>query len=393
MSDMGASQRLLILGDPSSLWTKRYIEHVALKSGMKVSLLNAEGSSFGAYYSENGVSSFDLGLERLAGRSGKIGIALGLLSVVKDALRSEDRLSEFEFIHMHYLGPLNSILAPIIKRMSPNAHLIGSFWGSDLLRPSSFERILMRRSIQYFDAITVQDRKTMIEPLERELGSQVDGKLWKVLFPGSNTNLGVIEEGESEEESRGHLGLPSDKIIVAVGYNASPAQQHLPVLEVLPALPADVQRTIHVLLPLTGIEPDESYRHQIDALVSRLDCDCTVIEGFQTEDDIARIRRVSDIMIHAQISDAASASVIEFLKARTALLNPAWIPYCEMRERGVSYVEYAQFQDIPGLLQQLLNGNISIDVERNRHLLRDYDSIDAELAEGWLNVYRGLQLD
>lgn len=393
MSEEGVVESLLILGDPSSLWVKRYIEHVALRSGMNVALLNAGESSFSAFYSENGVASFDLGSKGLAGRFGRVGTALSLLSEMLDALRSEERISQFDFIHMHYLGALNSVLAPVIKKMNPNVHLIGSFWGSDLLRPSPLERALMHRSIRYLDAVTVQDRKTMTEPLEKELGSQVEGKLWKVLFPGSNANLNLIEEGESREESRRHLALPLDKTIVTIGYNASPAQQHLRVLEALSVLPGDAQRSIHILLPLTGTEPSEAYEEQMNALGSQLRCECTIIKGFQTEDDIARIRRVSDIMIHAQVSDAASASIVEFLRAGAMLLNPTWIPYSEMQEQGISYLEYSEFKYIPELLLGLLNGSTSVDIERNRHLLRDYDSIDAELAEGWLNVYRNLQLD
>ena len=98
----------------------------------------------------------------------------------------------------------------------------------------------------------------------------------------------------------------------------------------------------------------------------------------------------SDCMIHAQITDALSASVQEILYAGKLVFNPEWLEYEEIDKRGVFYKKYKDFKELEELFVNYVNGGISAEekklLEDNKRLLYEYSSWEI-LKDKWLSLY------
>ena len=379
--------RVLLLGVADSLWMKRYVEWVLDGASFDVLLEDADASRYADWYRGEGVGSLPFRSAAESGPSSKLATFRSFFREVREAADRIIEIDGLECAHLHFLDMRNLLLALALKRRNPNLRIVASFWGSDLLRARAAERLIMSWSLRVCDAVTIQDRESMLMPFHGRFGTRFDEKLFPVLFPGENNALQGIAEKESRAESCEMLSIPADKQVVAIGYNANPNHQHVTVLNQLSRMPEDCRQRMHILLPMTYPSISDGYRAELMAALEGLGSTSTIIEGFQSDEAIARMQRVSTVMIHAQTSDAASASIKEFLRAGAVLLNPSWIDYCELRGAGVDYIEYDEIAEIPGLLQQVLDGSLSSDTAGNMALLQGCDSMNREIVEGWHEVY------
>ena len=110
-----------------------------------------------------------------------------------------------------------------------------------------------------------------------------------------------------------------------------------------------------------------------------------ILDEFLDKEKTAMLRYAVDIFIHAQISDALAGSIKEYLYAGAILINPAWIDYSECKALGIKYWEYAEWNELPNLLEEVLKID-SKDVEKNRELLYDYFSWNAVKPE-WDKIH------
>ena len=133
---------------------------------------------------------------------------------------------------------------------------------------------------------------------------------------------------------------------------------------------------------------NEAYYKELQCALENCGIEYLIIDKKLSLDEIAILRQATDIFIHAQITDAFSATVREVIYSNAILINPNWIHYDEFDAHGVEYLQYSEFCEITQIVENVLNGKISIDIERNAEIVYSHYSWDAVLKD-WQRIYNG----
>ncbi len=134
-----------------------------------------------------------------------------------------------------------------------------------------------------------------------------------------------------------------------------------------------------------GHAPD-NYVNSVKKVLSEINCESLILTEFMNDAEIAVLRAATDIFIHAQTTDALSASVLECLYAGAILINPIWIRYDELIDNEIEYVEFAEFINLPNIILKCINNVSKNTINSNRAKLRELYSWDI-LAKMWRKLY------
>jgi len=147
----------------------------------------------------------------------------------------------------------------------------------------------------------------------------------------------------------------------------------------------EIWKDVCFVLPMTYGNIEDGYIDSIKVLLNKIGCEYQLITNFLSDIDVAKLRLATDVFIHAQTTDAFSASVLEYLFAGAVVINPKWISYEELRDLGIEYIEYSNFDELPEIIEQLLDSEINV-FESNRIKLESLSSW-ASVKEKWLALY------
>jgi len=262
--------------------------------------------------------------------------------------------SRADLVHVQgmFWEPVHDLLA----YRAPLKPMVVSLLGSDVLRDCqpglvAGQQVLLDNA----DIITI----TGIELRETALakyGRHLAAKFRQTYFPLDPAITTPILNGnrlEAQDRLRADLGIAADSILIAVGHNGSPDNQHAPLIRAMADLPWQARARIHLLLPMT-YGKSEAYLRHIGELARRLELRFTIFDQFMADAETARLRLATDILVFAPVSDAFSASVSQSLMAGSVVICGAWLPYAPRRRAGFRYWEIDQPSDLPKTLQPLL---------------------------------------
>lgn len=363
--------RILIIGDADSIWIKSIIENTLLPFGDDVEILSYNNRIFADYYMKNHI---------------KVHIAKsykGNLRIFNGIRNIKVLIDKYDIVHVHFASILNLAMIPFAKAQNPK--IVVSYWGSDILRIKR-KSLICDFLLGLCDIITIST-KEMYNKFKMLYGIKHLTKV-KLTHFGSNV-INQIDNVKQIGKIKEKYNISDDKVIISVGYNADPAQQHLKVMEVMDHLSEEDKRRIHLLFRITYNKKSQEYIDELKAVVYNSGCSNTFIEDYISEDDVAEITAITDIFIHAQISDARSACVCEHLYAGCLVFNPDWISYSDF-DSNIFYLKYKNFEE----LNNLINSNIckkdfSQYVERlrrNKKLICKITSWKS-FTPGWRKTY------
>ena len=181
--------------------------------------------------------------------------------------------------------------------------------------------------------------------------------------------------------------IPLNKVIISIGYNGKEAQQHKYVIEKVIQYKSYVKEKIFILFPMTY-----GYNQEYTKIItSMLDEDGTigykVFNEYLNDKEVAKLRKATDIFVHAQTTDAFSSSIREYLYLNKICYNPSWIQYSELKDKDVFYYEYNSFEELAEMLETCISeeniNNIKIN---NSNVLFDNYSWQA-VTYKWRIIY------
>ena len=379
--------KILILGSADSIWVKEYIEFVLLKEFKKNIQIYVTGkrteNDFLDFYKKNGVSVIELDRPVPMCKNGKIRTAYNLYTQVRSIAQAE----KFDIIHIHYI-PAN--LMSLVYRygiLKYGKRTIVSFWGSDLLAASNAAGKIQQLCLNKSDAITVSGI-ILKRAMEKRYGCQYDNKLHTVRF--GITALSYIDEIQKDhlhEDIKKMLGIGSDKILIAIGYNARESQHHLDVLKQFKNLDEGIKSKYAFVLQFGTGDPSEEYKELVYDCIEQTGIEYLITTEFLDKVKTAVLRSAVDIFIHAQDTDALSASVQEYLYAGAHVLNPKWIDYKELKDAGAQYLEYSKFEEIVPLIMNNCDFNQSEYRMVNKKAVKSVSSWDMQRPK-WIELYK-----
>ena len=380
------SKRILLISDAGSFWTKRYIENLLLPEGWEVVLFpiwNRQGR-FDAFYREHHVTVYHdthrLPLIRRVPR-------LRIWARIHANARALAKLGPFDVIHNHYLSQRDLALGYALRRRYPAAKWVCSFWGSDLLRTTSLEQRRMKRYLAACDHITVHS-SLHTSVVARAFGDAIAAKVALVYFGQTvYDDIDRVRAVADKAACKAHFGLPADKPVICLGYNASPTHKHLELLKGLRTLPEDTLRGWSLVLQMTYGSNDDTYFGTVKEAAEAMPCHTLVLTEFMDGTQSAYLRLAADAFVLAIPPDAFSASMQEYLYAGTRVLRAKWLRYPQLTELGIETTEFAELAQVPALLSDVLAHELSADERGKRAMLKEKYSWDT-VREGWLALYR-----
>lgn len=297
--------------------------------------------------------------------------------VFKKNLKELSRTAPLDYIHIHYVGNYSfmRVAYKIIRKSCKK--LILTFWGSDILNINKSNAKKIKKLIKNADTL-VCGTKPIHDEVIKQFGIDNESKIKKCIFG----NVILTEENDELSEKINK----KEKTVIAIGYNGSKRQQHIKVIKTLSGLPEQYKKNIYILVQASYGNGDIEYLKQVELELKNSGFEWEIITKYLNVSETIALRKNVDIFIHAQTSDAMSASVLEYIYYDTFVLNPKWIEYDEWKEMGINYIEYENFDDIRGLVIKIIDDSNKLLLGENKKIIKEQFSWLA-CADSWRRLY------
>lgn len=378
----------VLLWSVYSPWTINFVENFLLKNNYEVWIVSRgyekEQKKYIDFYKEKGIHliEFPPKVYEIHGRkdnSSFLEVCYGHFLALKEIIKS----GTYDLINMQYVDYADLADVIILKYMM-KSKLVLSYWGSDLFRIKKANLDFMSKASEHADFITFDNAD--LEMGFRKIRRQKNKIPLKTVLFGLPI-LDIIEQKQKSEklaEIRRKWGITENKVVIAVGYNGLPEQQHKKILGVIEYLDSEYKERIILLLQMS-YRGSRIYRNSVVSKAKKTGCEYIEIQRFLENEEVAELRMLTDIFINAQSTDAFSGSVCENLFAGTLLINARWLRYKELEKYHFKYLEFEDFSEINRLIKLAMEQKM--DLSKNRELvwkLRSWQHCSPQ----WEDVYR-----
>lgn len=255
--------------------------------------------------------------------------------------------------------------------------------GSDFYRATSEEREYKRRLIECADRITAETEGTLRE-FGDYYGPDVQSKIG--LLPFGIEVLNYIEKCEENDRERikEKYELEQNRIVVTCGYNAGAAHQHEKMIEALTKVNDNIKKQIICVFPMTYPSGQETYIKTIESKLVSSGLSYKILTDFMDFSEMAEYAQISDIMIHVQVTDQLSSTMLEEMYAGSVVIAGSWLPYESLRNKGIFFLSVDAVSELSRVMEDAV-ANLYTYKEKcspNRAAVWKHSSWD-ELAPKW----------
>ena len=340
---MAEPMKILFIGNKDSIWTKAFIENVLLKAGATVSIPHnpLQSTRFDDFYHENNVAFVaPYTLSRFVMKIPKLRV---LYRLHKEQKAFKRLRGKYDKIIIMYTTPHALKCAKAAK--GDNTEIYTYFIGSDILRSSKANTQKLKRLIAANRPITVCESCQTTSAFQKKIGHEISHKI-NTIYLGNEPFLYIDKWLRAGRElCKNKFGIPTHKISVCIGYNASPAQQHDKVIEQIAKLDNNVKEKIFLVLPI-AYGGSEEYVKKLENDLEKTGVGYCLSRQFLNADEVAAMRVATDVFINAQTTDSISASVMEAYYAKASLISASWLNYEEFSKWDLDYVSFDTFDEI-----------------------------------------------
>ena len=247
----------------------------------------------------------------------------------------------FDFIHIHYITIHSIFFSKLYRRHSKV--LVLSAWGSDVLRASPLKIHFMKNLFNKMNYITLS--KTGYRDKIQSIFKFPDSKIIDVRIGSEMIDMLYKNQDINKTESKKRLGF-EDKYIITIGYNGAKAQNHLNVIEQINLIKDSLPINLFLMLPMTYPSENQEYISEVKSKIEEYNIPYVIYDKYLSNEILLLVRKCTDIFIHAQQTDAAAASVQEYILADSLILNAAWLDYPHLEKFGEVYFTFETFDAI-----------------------------------------------
>ncbi len=293
----------------------------------------------------------------------------------------------YDICQIHYNREIYSEIWQAVRSIAPK--LIVSVYGSDFYRRDAKARRLQRRIYRTSDYITFTSESTRNEFIDF-YGKEWMDKIRVLNFGCSGLDSLDDLKSENKKESKQRLGIPVNSLVIACGYSSDPRQNHMEminsILKVRDVLPQDV----FLVFPMTY--GAQEYSLQIESYLKKTTLHYKIFNQFLDAYDIARIRKVSDIMINIQDTDQLSCSMLEHMYAGGVIITGGWLPYDILTAKGAFLTTINSIRDVGAELLTIIHKiddlqKLSIP---NKSIVDQMERWDRNI-KSWAEFFAGLK--
>ncbi len=240
-------------------------------------------------------------------------------------LKTKYDICNIHSINTRYIPLLDSIL-------SISNYLVATVWGSDYFRASKKVRESHTAIYDLADRITFNNEEAEKDFQEFYRDKYRDKTCIYRFGLTILDAISKIKEEEKRDLSKEKMGFRRDDVIVTCGYNAKKSQQHEAVIRSISSVSSDLPGNVVFAFPITY--GDRELIPKIEKLLRSSEINYHVFKEFMSEEDVARLRLISDVMVHVQITDQLSGSMQEAMFAENLIITGDWLPYKIFESKG-----------------------------------------------------------
>lgn len=290
-------------------------------------------------------------------------------------------LPNYDYVHFHFIGRESQYILKQISK-NTNSKIITSIWGSDMFRNKSNSFI---STCEISDILTFTSKDSI--------------DFFKSKYNWTKENINLCPFGlaplehlkklnKTKTECKVDLNLNPEKIVITVGYNMAPEQQHLEILDqFLDKKLLKLKDKVQIVLPIT-YGGSINYKKNLLRKLNKLPFEYKVFDSYLSDNDVAEIRKASDIMLQFQITDQLSGSMLEYIYANNVVITGGWLPYDNLKENKYWFYDVEMIKDIKSLIPHIIANYESInDQTRNNQKLVGTDYSWNNTIKNWLTLY------
>ena len=282
------------------------------------------------------------------------------------------RYSKYDIINIHFISPESFFLMPLYRRIAKT--VLSSPWGSDMYRNKYLYKIMVKKVLDWSDVVSAP--KIQFRDDIKRLFHVPERKFVELGFGADMIDVIIKNSRISRNEAKERIGL-ADRFLVTCGYNGLKPQHHTEIIQALVQVRGDLPENLHLLLPMT-YGATEKYIREIDDLLKTHQFQYTIFDRFLPDEKLLHIRKASDMFIHAQPSDAFSASMQEYLLCDAIVVNGHWTRYPDFEKFGMPYYLYNSFEELPACILKAYRQEENIQISPE---LKDFIQ-----KKGWLHL-------
>lgn len=289
-----------------------------------------------------------------------------------------------DHVTIHYVLPFYTLFISSLKKHSKSISVC--VWGSDFYRVSERKRDKMTLLFNKSDSIIIGNIK-MADEFSSYYKNIFSEKIRNVGFGIGKLDLIKNLEGNfSKTAIKESINLPISKLIITIGYNGLEAQQHLLILESFNNIAMAMKNSIFIIIPF-GYGGDLIYKNLVKKKLEALNIEYKIYDDFISDEDVAKIRLITDFAINAQISDAFSASIQEHLYCNNVLLAGDWLPYSYFSNNNIKLWTFKE-SELEKMVLEILNNfsYFSNEVKMNKDKIYKLSSWNSRINQ-WINVF------
>lgn len=337
-------KKVLFIGDPNTGHTERFLRNlVGFSSDIEIDLLcDYHCSELGnvALYCNN-IFNNNFCSPKVLYRLPKINSYL----IKRDYLSALSNIPKryYDIVNVHFVGINTYYANNDLHRIAKKVLLTP--YGSDVLRATSSGLKLLQHVYDTADGVTLSPvREHGFYVKVKEIFSLPESKIYEAGF-GSDAIDRMLEDGHSQKEAKEGLGI-ADRYVITIGYNGSPGQQHVKVIDAIIKVKDRLPSNLTILIPATYPSNNESYLRTLIAKMEENDIHYRIINHFLSLDELVQLRKCADMFIHAQTTDASCASIMEYMLTDAVIVNGSWLSYPELERDGMPYISFSNFDEL-----------------------------------------------
>lgn len=249
-------------------------------------------------------------------------------------------------------------------------------FGSEVIRISDVKKRKLKSAFANADFVATKENSSFSQFLVNTYG--VDKDKFVSYGVGSEAISAIIKNKDmySREEMSNALGLSSSRYNICCGYNGQKSQRHEEMLNALSKNKDILPDGYQIIFPLTYGDSKKELINKLSEQAKQLNLSVVFITKYLTVDELSYLRLITDLFIHVQTTDAANASIQEFIIAGARCINGRWLSYPYLETEGLPYYQCPEMNELPSTIRKALlnrdsdfvvpNGTIS-EIEKNSY--------------------------
>lgn len=153
----------------------------------------------------------------------------------------------------------------------------------------------------------------------------------------------MLDSDLSKSDSKLRLGIEPERTVVLCGSVSSPNEQYHNWLLNLKGI--DQETNAHLLFTFTYSVNGSDTEELIEIIKQNFN-HFTIIQGFQSEEEMVTIRKAIDIFINMRVSDQLAGSMLEAFCSDTDVICANWLQYDIIEENGFYFSKVHKFDDL-----------------------------------------------